>query len=319
MKKIIISLALSLVAAVTVAQQDAQISMNQFNKIAINPGSVGFGKALCATIIGRQQWAGFDGAPQTGLVSVDYGRIFHGGIGLTVDHDQIGMTKNTKAKLAYSYHQMLNIGYLGIGVDAGMIQSSLDGNFIAPDGTQNDQHIPWNGSSITTYDVGFGLYYEIPKMLKVGISALHLPGQAQADKENVAGSEVSLNVARHYYVFTEYTVRVNPSFEVVPAVYAKTVLASTQLDISTLAWWKPNNKYKLFIGGSYRLQDAIIAMGGVQWTIDRRMATQFGYAYDINMSDLSDYNNGSHELMLKFCYKIVPEKKITRHMNVRFL
>ena len=139
-------------------------------------------KALCATLLYRQQWTSFPGAPKTGLLSVDYGRIFHGGLGLTVDQDQLGFDKTLKAKLAYSYHKNLGPGILGIGLDAGMIQKSINGNFIAPDGSTTnsgggiDPSIPWSGTSSTTYDLGFGLYYQT-RRLYVGLSSLHLPEQ----------------------------------------------------------------------------------------------------------------------------------------------
>ena len=93
----------------------------------------------------------------------------------------MGFDKTLKAKAAYSFHLPLGPGTLGVGLDAGMIQKSLSGNFIAPDGTTTaapgtDQAIPWAGTSATTYDIGLGVYYQTNK-LYVGLSSLHLPEQ----------------------------------------------------------------------------------------------------------------------------------------------
>lgn len=183
MKKTLTLIAFSITGLVSFAQQDAQFSMNMFNRLSVNPGYTGTNKALCATILYRDQWDKFPGAPKTGLLSIDYGQIAHGGVGFTIDQDQLGFDKTLKAKLSYSFHIPIGpTGILGIGLDAGMINKSLTGNFIAPDGTSTlggggtDNAIPWTGTGSTTYDVGFGLYYTNEK-LYVGLSSLHLPAQ----------------------------------------------------------------------------------------------------------------------------------------------
>src|ERR1035437_8454333 len=187
MRKTLTIIAFSITGFVSFAQQDAQFSMNMFNRLAVNPAYAGMNKALCGTLLYRQQWTNFPGAPKTVLLSVDYGEILYGGIGLTVDQDQLGFDNTLKAKLAYSFHLPVGPGTLGIGLDAGMIQKSLKGNFIAPDGTTTsamngtDQAIPWSGTSATTYDVGLGLYYQTQK-LYVGLSSLHLPEQTLSKK-----------------------------------------------------------------------------------------------------------------------------------------
>src|SRR5665647_3736934 len=104
MKKTITTVVLFITGFVTFAQQDAQFSMNMFNRLAVNPAYAGMNKALCATLLYRQQWTSFPGAPKTGLLSVDYGEILHGGLGLTIDQDALGFDKTLKAKIAYSFH-----------------------------------------------------------------------------------------------------------------------------------------------------------------------------------------------------------------------
>ncbi|MGZ5222184.1 MAG: PorP/SprF family type IX secretion system membrane protein, partial [Chitinophagaceae bacterium] len=205
------------------AQQDAQFSMNMFNRLAVNPAYAGMNKALCGTLLYRQQWTAFPGSPKTGLLSVDFGEVLFGGVGLTIDQDQLGFDRTLKAKLAYSFHLPLGPGSLGIGIDAGMIQKALTGNFIAPDGTTSatpgtDMAIPWSGSSAITYDVGLGLYYTTRKMY-VGLSSLHLPQQQLRD----AASNFNFNykVARHYYIMAGYTFDLGSKFDLTPSVLAK--------------------------------------------------------------------------------------------------
>ncbi len=321
MKKTLTIIAFSITGLVTFAQQDAQFSMNMFNRLAINPGYAGTNKALCATILYRDQWDKFPGAPKTGLLSVDYGQIAHGGVGFTIDQDQLGFDKTLKAKLAYSFHLQLGAeGVLGIGLDAGMINKSMNGNFIAPDGTTTlggggtDNAIPWTGTSATTYDVGFGLYYTNQK-LYVGLSSLHLPAQKINDKSSAGNTyplsyDFQYQVARHYYVMAGYKFQINNEFDVTPSILTKSDASSTQLDFNVLARW---NKM-VFVGASYRLTDAIPVMVGLEWK-----GFKLGYAYDVTLSALKDHSAGTHELMLGYCKKFTKPPVKQGHMNVRFL
>ena len=321
MKKSLTIIAFSISGLVSFAQQDAQFSMNMFNRLAVNPGYAGTNKALCATILYRDQWDKFPGAPKTGLLSVDYGQIAHGGVGFTIDQDQLGFDKTLKAKLAYSFHLPIGAnGTLGIGLDAGMINKSMTGNFIAPDGTSTefgggtDNAIPWTGTSATTYDVGFGLYFTNEK-LYVGLSSLHLPAQKINDKSS-AGSTYPLSydfqyqVARHYYVMAGYKFQINNEFDITPSILTKSDASSTQLDFNLLARW---NKM-VFVGASYRLTDAIPVMVGLEWK-----GFKLGYAYDVTLSALKDHSAGTHELMLGYCKKFTKPPVKQGHMNVRFL
>lgn len=323
MKKTLTTIALSITGLVAFAQQDAQFSMNMFNKLSINPAYAGTSQALCGTLMYRDQWDKFPGAPKTGLFSLDYGRILHGGVGLTVDQDQLGFDKTLKAKLAYSYHLSLGgLGTLGVGLDAGMIQKSISGNFIAPDGTTSatggsDQSIPWAGTSAITYDLGLGVYFTNDR-LYVGISSLHLPGQTLSNSGGSASTAYTFQyqMARHYFVMAGYKFNLGKDFTLTPGILAKSDASSTQVDINLFA------KYRnmIFIGASYRLTDAIPVMAGIEWPLKSGKSTvKLGYSYDVTLSAMKNYNSGTHEIMLGFCQKFVKPQHRQSHQNVRFL
>ena len=276
MKKIFTTLtvALATITSVSFAQQDPQFTQFMHSKLIYNPGYAGTSEAICANVLGRQQWVNFPGAPKTGLLSLDYGEFWSGrlGAGLTIDQDQLGFDKTLKAKLAVSYHLHLGTGILGIGLDGGMISKSMSGNFIAPDGTSRDggggidNAIPWSGTAATTYDLGLGLYYT-NNNLYVGISSLHLPQQTLSKKQgaspaipvNNTSYDFTYEVARHYYVMAGYKFNLGTQFDITPSILTKSDASSTQLDINLLARW---NKM-VFIGVSYRLTDAIPVMVGL--------------------------------------------------------
>ena len=53
---------------------------------------------------------------------------------------------------------------------------------------------------------------------------------------------------------------------------------------------------KLWIGGGYRLGDAIVA--NIMYHFSQKFRA--GYAYDFTTSQLTSYNSGSHEIMLNY-------------------
>ena len=324
MRKKLLFFACSFIGLVSFAQQDAQFSMNMFNRLSINPGYAGTtysgykSQGICATLLYRNQWSGFSGNPKIGLLSVDYGTIWGGGIGLTVDQDQLGFDKTLKAKLAYSYHLHIGpTGVLGIGLDAGMIQKSFSGQFKAPDGSTTDKPgpdptIPWSGSSAITYDLGFGLYYTTKK-LYIGISSLHLPEQVLKQTGGSAGAgafDIDYVVARHYYVMAGYTFNLGNALDLTPSILTKSDATSTQLDVNLMAKY---NKL-IFAGVSYRLTDAVVGIVGVE-----HKGFRVGYAYDYTLSSVKKHSNGTHEIVLGYCYKFPVREFKQSHVNVRFL
>ena len=312
MKKIITSASLFVFSVVAFAQQDAQFTQNFMNRLAVNPGYAGINGSICAFTLYRTQWVGFDGQPQTGLLSLDapIGAKKNMGLGLTIQTDKLGYMNNFYGKLAYSYHLPLGPGKLGLGLEAGAINNSINGAWLAPDGTDGatDSNIPTSGTNKagTTYDVGFGAYYDIPDKLYVGIASSHLPA-------NPNGAYYDL--ARHYYITAGYDYAIGTSLVLKPSVFVKTDAASTAVDINLVAMYNS----LVWAGVSYRLKDAIAPMIGVQYKVGPG-TLRFGYSYDVTTSAIKTYSSGSHEIMLGYCFNVTPKPKvITKFYNVRFL
>ena len=312
MKKIITSASLVVFSVVAFAQQDAQFTQNFMNRLAVNPGYAGINGSICAFTLYRTQWVGFDGQPQTGLLSLDapIGAKKNMGLGLTIQTDKLGYMNNFYGKLAYSYHLERGPGKLGLGLEAGAINNSINGAWLAPDGTDGatDSNIPTSGTNKagTTYDVGFGAYYDIPDKLYVGIASSHLPA-------NPNGAYYDL--ARHYYITAGYDYAIGTSLVLKPSVFVKTDAASTAVDINLVAMYNS----LVWAGVSYRLKDAIAPMIGVQYKVGPG-TLRFGYSYDVTTSAIKTYSSGSHEIMLGYCFNVTPKPKvITKFYNVRFL
>lgn len=315
MKKLVISAVFLFAGFVVSAQQDAQFTQNMFNKLSVNPGSAGASGGICATVLHREQWMGFEGAPKTTLFSGSTKFNKHG-VGLTTFYDKLGIEETFVGKLAYSFHQSLGPGTLGIGIDVGMTSKSFTNNFIAIDDAAIDPSIPNANATSSTFDVGFGLYYYTNKMY-VGISSLHIPESSFNQVADGARGTGTLDYlqSRHYYIMAGYDWDVNGSqkWVIKPSILAKTDAASTQLDVNALVLY--NN---LVWGGvSYRLEDAIAALVGVH--IPQVPGLKFGLSYDVTTSLLNDHSNGSLEFMLNYCMVVnkTPPREVYR--SVRFL
>jgi len=299
------------------AQQEAQVSHNMFNNMAINPGYAGMRDAICATAILRQQWVGFTdadgnkGAPQTNLISIDAAiRPLRGGLGMTIIQDKLGFEKNIGVKFGYNYHLPIGPGRLGLGLQVGFLNKEIDFSKFKPIDATDPLLASKAKETTMITDISFGAFYQIPQKLYFGLSSSQM---LQSDG-TLQGSKATLDLKRHYYVVAgyHYPLPMNPTFEIMPSVLVKSDIASTQIDINALV--KYNNQF--WAGVSYRETDAIVAMVGATFK-----DINIGYAYDITTSAIGQNkrSSGSHEVMLGYCFKIKIEKIPQSYRNVRFL
>lgn len=289
-----------------------------FNRLAVNPGFAGATGSICGTLIAREQWLGFEGNPRTNLFSADGGfkirQQYQFGAGLTVIQDELGPIQSLNAKLALAYHHRINQGVLSIGLDFGIFNQSINGEWRTSEGNfdgTEDPSIPNAEAGQTVLDLGGGLYY-YTRELYVGLSSTHLNQPEISDKPDQT-SNYTFQQVRHYYVMAGYEYEISPLIKLQPSVFAKTDAVSTQLDINT------NVLYNDLVWGglSYRVQDAAAFLAGIY--VPKVQGLRIGVAYDYNLSELSDYNDGSLEFMINYCYSITRKLRIERYKSVRFL
>lgn len=306
------------------AQQDPQFTQNMFNRLPVNAGFAGSNGSICATLINREQWMGFEGNPKTTVFSADGSfklrQKYQMGAGLSVMQDQLGPVKSLNVKAALSYHYRIQQGVLSIGLDFGIFNQSIDGDWRTSsgnfDGTE-DPSIPNSEAGKTTFDLGGGLYYYTRDMY-VGISSTHL-NQPTISDEPDDESLYNYQQVRHYYVMAGYNYLLNSQFELQPSIFAKTDGVSTQLDLNTNVLY--NNM--VWAGVSYRLEDAVSFLAGVKLedigVPAELKPLKIGVAYDFTTSELSNHSDGSMEFMINYCYKISKIVKVERYKSVRFL
>jgi type IX secretion system PorP/SprF family membrane protein len=290
------------------AQQEQHYAQNMFNQLSYNPAFAGSVGAICATGIVRQQWVGFDGAPQTYSINISSPlNMLHGGVGLSIYQDQLGPQKEIGVKLMYAYRVDIGMGNLGIGATVGFINGSIDfGQFAGKIRDLEDELLQSTGNeSDMLLDFGFGLHYFVPEKFYVALSSTRLSEQ---------NSEIlSYKTKRHYYFNAgyEFAFPNNSAFVLEPSILIKSDLVKTQYDIATLL--KYNNKF--WGGVSYsalRVMDPISAIIGLQIK-----DLKIGYAYTIPTSEIG--SSGSHEVMIGYCFKLNFDKGRRSYKNTRFL
>ncbi len=294
------------------AQYDPQFSQNMFNLLAVNPGYAGSSESINLLALNRNQWSG-DYGIKTTVFSGDMPLNFLGmdsGIGLTIMNDEIGFLTNLSMLLNYSAKFELKRGTLGLGLSMGLINQSLDGSeFSFPDDvyTKDDPVLLQAEGSGSVFDAGLGIFYQ-EKKFYAGVSLSHLNKPRTKFEE---GKYFTIN--RTFFLTCGYNHKIeDTAYEILPSIFYKTDGSSFQIDVNTLIRYKSR-----FWGGlSYRLQDAIVILAG----IELKNGVRFGYSYDVTTSAIATAGNGgSHELMVGYNFDINFEKRTKRYKSVRYL
>lgn len=308
------------VAAKATGQQYPQFSQNMFNQLAVNPGYAGHTGMINVALGNRQQWmGGFDGmAPKTTVFGADTKLNLLGwdsGLGLTMMNDEIGEWTNLYLSLAYSKRWQTDFGKLGVGLSLGMVNQSIKGSNLStlPQGVGDDfgngdyhSEETFTDDQGTALDLGIGAYLE-NKSYYLGFSVAHLnKPQPKFTDTYTSYLDQTIFITGGY----KYQMKNRP-IVLIPSVFIKSNVSSYQLDLNVNGILKD----KYWGGLTYRFQDAIVVLGGVELNNGLRI----GYSYDISVSRLRGTQNGSHELMLGYSFDLNLEKRKKHYKSVRYL
>lgn len=307
MKRIILIFCLFLVRLMALAQQDAQYSQYLFNGLYINPAYAGYKKDTYLNGTYRSQWVGFEGAPRSFSLSVD-GSVDETkvGLGLLLNNDVIGAQSSLSVYADYAYR--IQIGYdedsrLAFGIGAGFIQNGIDGTKL--NATQpGDTYVPTNYQKYIIPDAQLGVFYSSNSFFS-GFSVDNIMSHWIADFKNVS-SIVAVPVP-HFY-FTAGTMwNVNQEVMVKPSILLKDDRQGpTSLDLNTYVLLNE----VFWIGGTYRTAVHLYAKPNLQSNLQQSNAiiamAQFfvnenlriGYSFDYSLSQLANYNYGTHEITI---------------------
>jgi type IX secretion system PorP/SprF family membrane protein len=291
MKKILLITSLALSSLFVSAQQEVMVSQYMFNGLFINPAYAGSHKYFSSTLLHRNQWVSFPGAPKTFLVSAD-GPIANDkmGLGFIIANDKIGVTSQTDINLNYSYKLKLGKGKFAFGIKGGVSNYNVN----------TEELKVWDAEDATLIDdskseflpkFGFGMYYYSAKWY-AGVSIPTLLAY-----EN--GNSFSLNIdqssflRKHFLINGGYVFDVSEKVKFKPSTLIKyEKSAPIEADINFSVFYDET----IWLGISYRTNDAII--GIIEYQANKRF--RVGYSYDFTLSEVGNYSSGSHEIMIGY-------------------
>ena len=277
-----------LLAIVSYGQQDAQFTQYMYNTININPAYAGSRGAMSIFALHRTQWVGLDGAPTTNTASINT-PINNSNLGLGVSfvNDKIGPTnENTiSADLSYTIPTSENFKLsFGMKATANLFNLNVDKLNPADQGDPQFQNL----RNVFTPNIGAGIYYHSDKAY-LGLSVPNFIQTNRYDDNDVAIFKEKIN----YYLIGGYVFDLSNDVKFKPAFLTKLVEGSPlQVDVSANFMFIE----KVVVGVAYRWSAAMSAMVGFQVTD----GMYIGYGYDLETTNLENYNSGSHEIFLRY-------------------
>ena len=293
MKKTLFTIALIISTVVGFSQNQYHISQNMMYQPFINPSVIGSYSNLNGALFYKNQWTGFEGAPEIAGFSVNSSiKNSNHSVGLTLINDKIGISNIKDLSIAYSYKLKFNDrNYLTLGIAGTMIlmQSNLGSLDVIQSG---DPVFQSDTKTFVMPNAKFGAYYfrnnfyigfAVPNILKNKI-----------ETSGIATGITSFDAANiHYYLHSGYQFDINENWKSNTSILVKQVSgAPLQIGLNGQV------VYRDFIGAglSYRTSKELVAM--LNYRINPQL--KLGYAYDYNMGQLGSYSNGTHEIILLF-------------------
>ncbi len=295
------------------AQQEAHVTQFMYNKLLFNPAYGGSRGVPTVSLLYRNQWANFNGAPKTMAAT------FHSpflvdrvGVGVSLANYNIGLNRDFKASLSYSYALMdrtdatLRIGLqgtlrsLGLDFDEAQVIDLID------------QSIDNKRINDTYGNFGAGIYGTIKQKFYYGFSVPYIVSNSIG-----LSDDDDLTTAKerpHFYFMSGAIIRLTDNLNLLPAVMLKYVEnapfdadININLDINEVV--TTGVSYRVGGDGPAESVDLLLF-----WQVHPQIAV--GAAYDITVSDLRDYVGGSFEIMLQADLK--KERKKKGFSNPRF-
>ena len=295
MKKTIFLFVLTLMLTITSSygQQDPQYTHYMYNMNVVNPAYAGSRGTLSIGILGRTQWVGIDGAPQTLTADIHAPVGKNLGLGLSIIADEIGPIKeqNAYADISYTVHTSEE-GRLAFGLKGGVtfFNASLT-DLLLPDGstgaTGTDTFFAEDGKG-TYPNIGAGVYYYTDKFF-IGASVPNILKTPHFDNLDTALAKEDM----HGFLSLGYVFGLTENVDFKPSAMLKAAPGSP-LSVDLTGNFMFNDRFEL--GLAYRIDDSIDGLVSFLVTDDFRI----GYSYDYTLTKLQNFNSGSHELFLQY-------------------
>jgi type IX secretion system PorP/SprF family membrane protein len=295
MKKAIKYILLVLVVMLTYsvqAQQDPHFTHYMYNMSGVNPAYATDNTGVMNVGgLYRTQWVGAVGAPKTISAFVHSPIAKRLEAGVSIVSDQIGgvvKENNFYADVAYVI-PVSEKAKISFGVKAGATFFDTNFNGFQYSDAAPDPAFATNINRVFP-NVGVGTFFFTDNYY-VGLSAPNLLRTKHLERQNAIAT-IGVDEI-HYFLTGGYVFNFDSGFKFKPAFMVKSVSgAPTSFDITANALF--DNFFELGVG--YRFDDSV--SGLVAFNISPSM--RIGYSYDYTLTNLGDFNSGTHEIFLLF-------------------
>jgi type IX secretion system PorP/SprF family membrane protein len=292
MKKVT-TLVFLFIVSLVYSQKEAQFTQHLYNTTSINPAYAGSRGTTTLFAQHRLQWVGINGAPINTSASVNMPVGNNLGLGFTILNEEIGPSVENNISVDFSYTiPVFNTYKLSFGLKgtAGLLDVDFNKLNIEHEG---DYLFENNIDNKFSPNIGVGLYLYSNNSY-FGLSTPYLLETEHFDK--YAGADAKSYIVKDYinfYVMAGHIFELNSSLDFKPAILINAVKnEKTQVELS--GNFLINKKFTA--GLNYNWDQSVGALLGFQATD----SWFFGYVYDMETTELSNYNSGSHEFFLRW-------------------
>lgn len=293
-KTIIFYFALVLCFFSAQAQHYSLLSQYMYNGLVINPAYAGSNRLTDITFSHREQWTGLTQSPSTSVVSLNSPLTNEKlNLGFVFMDDRVGPTSNQLINGIYAYRLKFGSYKLSFGVQAGLQFSRTNWDDLLRN-DQNDELLQNVSPRTIGITSGAGFYLHNDFSFVSG----SLPYLVNTNGYQKVGYGPMLLNAGFKFALKD-------SSSLKPSFLVRSIKGSpVQFDLNLMYNWKK----RFGVGASYRNRESIVAMLEVQ------LQKQFllVYSYDAGIGALKKYNNGSHEVMLRYLITKTPEKEVEK-------
>ena len=274
------------------SQQLPQYSQWSFNQFSVNPAMAGIKNCLDVRTAIRLQYLGIDGAPQSGLFTInapinakrkDLSSPYHG-IGAKIERDVIGNFTDFAVSMAYALHFPIDRDKrLSFGLSGGVQQFSFNQENVTT--VDPDPAVAQSANVFMVPLLGAGAWYN-SKDFYVGLSMDQMARNKWRD----------IGFASRYGIHTKLTTGTRWGFDngnsLLPSALLRIPPAGPMsLDINLMMDFKNN----FLLGFGFRNTDAVIALFRLRFD-----QFSIGYSFDFLTSNLQGGNFNTHEISILF-------------------
>lgn len=286
------------------AQQDAMFTHYMDNTLEVNPAYAGSRDAMTLTLLSRNQWVDFDGAPTTQTFTIHSPVVGEKvNLGFSVINDRIGPISNTNIYCDYAYRINLSPKYkLSLGLKAGFGTISTDLLNLVLD-EQGDEVFLEDLNHKILPNLGFGLYLSSENFY-AGVSVPKLFNNSYLIGESDLGNVSIYNEKRHYYFIAGSLKHLTTNLDFKPTSFVK-VTSGAPVEVDLTGSFIFNDKFLL--GGMFRMGDALGLLAGFNVAKNLYLGYSFDWSY---YNKTFRYNTGTHELILRYDFELNDSRKI---------